>query len=79
MKVLYVVTTGAADPTRASLPLHIAANGSIEAGQDCAVALVGDGTELASQDVAAGIEGFGVPPAQELLKKLLDNQVPVYV
>ena len=79
MKVLYVATSGAADPTRASVPLHIAANGSVEAGQDCAVALVGDGTELASRDVAAGLAGVGVPPAQELLTKLLDNQVPVYV
>ena len=79
MKVLYVATSGAADPTRASLPLHIAANGSIEAGQECAVALVGDATELASRDVAVGVEGVGVPPALELLTKLVDNQVPVYV
>ncbi len=30
MKVLDLRTTGASDPTKASLPLHIAANGSIE-------------------------------------------------
>ena len=46
MKILYLATSGAVDPTRASLPLHIAANGSVAEGQDCAVALVGDGTEL---------------------------------
>jgi predicted peroxiredoxin len=79
MKVLYFATTGAADPTRASLPLHVAANGSIESGQECAVALVGDGTELASRDVAADVAGVGVPPALELLTKLIENQVPVYV
>jgi len=27
MKVLYLATAGAGDPTKASLPLHIAANG----------------------------------------------------
>ena len=32
MKVLYLATTGPGDPTKASLPLHIAANGSVEAG-----------------------------------------------
>jgi hypothetical protein len=31
MKVLYLATAGAGDATRASLPLHIAANGSVEA------------------------------------------------
>lgn len=79
MKVLYVVATGAADPTRASVPLHIAANGSIAAGQTCAIALVGDATELVSPDAAAGIEGVGVPPLQELFTKLVQNQVPVYI
>ena len=79
MKVLFLATTGASDPTKASLPLHIAANGSLEAGQECAVVLAGDATELVSRETADGVEGVGVPPARELLQKLLDNQVPVYV
>ena len=79
MKVLYLATAGAGDATRASLPLHIAANGSVEAAQECAVVLVGDATELVSEETAERVEGVGVPPARELLKKLLDNQVPVYV
>jgi predicted peroxiredoxin len=79
MKVLYLATTGVGDPTRASLPLHIAANGSVEAGQECAVVLAGDATELVSRETAEGVEGVGVPPARELVQKLLDNQVPVYV
>jgi len=79
LKVLYLATAGTADPTRASLPLHIAANGSVEAAQECAVVLAGDATELVSQDTAGRVEGVGVPPARELIQKLLDNQVPVYV
>jgi predicted peroxiredoxin len=79
MKVLHVATTGAGDPTRASLPLHIAANGSVEAGQECAVVLVGDATELVDRETAGRVEGIGVPPARELFQKLLDNQVPVYI
>ena len=79
MRILYIAAAGADDPTRASIPLHIAANGSVSEGQDCAVVLVGDATELALRERAMQIEGVGIPPVQELLQKLLDNQVPVYV
>jgi predicted peroxiredoxin len=79
MRILYLSTAGTPDPTRASIPLHIAANGSIEAGQECAVVLAGDATELASRETAEGVEGVGVPPVRDLLRKLVDNQVPVYV
>ena len=41
--------------------------------------LAGDATELASRETTEGIEGVGVPPARELLEKLVDNQVPVFV
>jgi predicted peroxiredoxin len=79
VKILYLATAGPADPTRASIPLHIAANGSVDQGQDCAVVLVGDGTELVSREKAERLEGVGIPPTKELLQKLLDNQIPVYV
>ena len=79
MKILYLVAAGTADPTRASIPLHIAANGSVAEGQECAVALVGDGTEFVSHEKAERVEGVGFAPAKELLQKLLDNGVPVYV
>ncbi|MGI8861797.1 MAG: DsrE family protein [Gaiellaceae bacterium] len=79
MKILYLASAGALDPTRASIPLHIAANGSVEEGHECAVVLVGDATELVSRDNAEQIQGVGIPPTKELLQKLIDNQVPIYV
>ena len=79
MKILYLATAGAADPTRASIPLHIAANGSVDQGQECAVVLVGDGTDLVSREKADRLEGVGIPPTRELLQKLRVNQTPVYV
>jgi predicted peroxiredoxin len=79
MKVLYLATAGTTDPTRASLPLHIAANGSVEASQNAAVVLAGDATELVAQITASGVEGVGVPPVRELLAKLVEHGVPVYV
>jgi predicted peroxiredoxin len=79
MKILYLASSGASDPTRASIPLHIAVNGSTVEAQECAIALVGDGTELALRAIAERIEGVGIPPAKELLEKLRENAVPVYV
>jgi predicted peroxiredoxin len=79
VKVLYLATAGSSDPTRASLPLHAAANGSVEIGQDCTVALAGDATELVSRATAEQLEGVGIPPVRELLQKLRDNEIPVYV
>ena len=79
VKILYLAITGASDPTRASIPLHIAVNGSVEAGQECAVVLAGDATELVSRGTAERVEGVGVPTVKVLFQKLLDHQVPVYV
>lgn len=79
MKILYLATAGSTDPTRASIPLHIAANGSVVEGQECAVVLAGDAAELVSHRSAEQIEGVGIPPARELLQKLVDNRVPIFV
>ena len=79
MKILYLATAGEGDPTRASIPLHVAANGSVAEGQDCAVALVGDATELVTRETAERLEGIGIPPLKELAQKLVENEVPVYV
>ena len=78
MRILYVAATGPDDATKASIPLHIAANGSVEAGQDCAVALAGDAVELAKRATAEAVEGVGIPPARDLLNKLRDHEVPIY-
>ena len=79
MKITYVVTTGTADATRASIPLHLAANGSLEAGQEPSIVLAGDAAELMLGDNAETTEGLGVPPVRDLLAKLRDHAVPVYV
>ena len=79
MKTLYFVTAGGTDATRASIPLHIAVNGSVEVGHDTAVVLVGDAAELLSEETANRLEGVGVPPVRELMAKLHEHGVPVYV
>jgi predicted peroxiredoxin len=79
MKFVYFVSAGTGDATRASIPLHLAANGSLEVGHDTSVVLAGDATEILLEDNAERMEGVGVPPMRELLGKLRDHSVPVYV
>jgi predicted peroxiredoxin len=79
MKITYFASAGTGDPTRASLPLHLAANGSIEVGQETAIVMGGDATELLLRNNADRLEGVGVPPARELLAKLRDHKVPVFI
>ena len=79
MKIAYFASAGAADPTRASIPLHLAANGSVEVGHETAIILGGDAAELLVGDTAQTLEGVGVPPIRDLLNKLRDHAIPVYV
>jgi predicted peroxiredoxin len=79
MKTLYLTLSGAGDPTRVSVPLHLAVNGSVERGHTVGVVLAGDATELLSADVRDRLEGVGVPPARDLFAKARQHDVPVYV
>lgn len=79
MRFLYLVSKGAGDPTLASVPVHLAVNGSAEVGHDTQVLLVGDGVEVVIENKRQAIAGLGVPPMTELLSKLKEHQIPVYV
>jgi len=79
MKFLYWVTTGASDATRASIPLHLAVNGSAEIGHDMEIILAGDAAEIILGDNASTMEGVGLPPMSELVEKILKHKIPVYV
>jgi predicted peroxiredoxin len=79
MRILITAAAGSADPTRASIPFHIAVNGCVPEGQDVHVVLAGDATELTVGDTVDRVEGVGVPPLRELVAKLVEHQVPVYV
>ena len=77
--LLIVAAAGPDDPTRASVPFHIAVNGAKPAGTEVAIALAGDAAELVKPDVIANVLGLGVPPLRELLDKCIDQDVRVYV
>ena len=77
--LLIVAATGPTDPTRASVPFHIAVNGARPAGTEVGIALAGDAAELIKPDVIANVVGLGVPPLRDLLDKCIDQEVPIYV
>lgn len=77
--LLIVASTGPQDPTRASIPFHIAANGAGPAGVVVSIALAGDAAELLKPDVIANVVGMGIPPLRDLLDKCLEQDVHVYV
>ncbi len=79
MEVLYVAASGLSDPTRASIPWHLAVNGSFEAGQSTGILLAGDASEVLRADVRDGLEGVGIPPMTELMAKARDHEIPVFV
>ena len=79
MDMLVWATAGASDPTKASLPLHLVANGCVEVGHDSALVLAGDGADLITGDTIETMEGVGIPPVRDLVAKLKEHSVPVYV
>jgi predicted peroxiredoxin len=79
MRILYLATSGAADPTRASIPLHLAVNGSLEVGHDVGIVLAGDAAEFVKSELRERLEGVGLPPVRELFAKARQHAIPVYV
>ena len=79
MRITYFASAGTGDATRASIPLHLAVNGSVEIGQETAIILGGDAAELLLADHIETLEGVGVPPVRDLVAKLRDHAVPVFV
>ena len=71
--------SGASDATRASIPFHLAVNGSVAAGHKTGVVLAGDATELLTATVRDSLEGVGVPPLRDLFADVRKHRLPVYV
>jgi predicted peroxiredoxin len=79
MAKLFVVATHATDdPTKATLAF-IAAVGAIGAGKEVTLGLVGESAYLAKAAVANSVHGVGFQPLSELIAKVVEAQVPVYV
>jgi uncharacterized protein involved in oxidation of intracellular sulfur len=71
-------TFGSDDPTRATLPF-LSASGAIEAGHEPSVGLVGEAVYLMKDYVAEQIDGVAWPPLVEIIQKVIEHEVPIYV
>lgn len=78
-KLLYVAATGPEDPTRCSIPFHLAANGAAVAGHESAVVLAGDAAELLKDAVRDAVRGVGIPPLGELFEACRTRGVRLHV
>jgi predicted peroxiredoxin len=79
VEILFISTNGSADPTKASIPWHLAVNGSVEVGQTARLVLAGDASEIVKADVRTALEGVGVPPMRDLVAKARANGVAIHV
>jgi predicted peroxiredoxin len=77
-RILYSSTYGSDDPTRASLPFHMAM-GAIEAGHEPEIALIAEATYLMKDTVADTIQGVGMPSLKDLLAHAVEHKVPIHV
>ena len=75
---LFIGTHGSEDPTKATLPFLLAV-GAIDAGHKAAIVLMGDAVVVLDDAVANSVQGVGFPPIKELIAKVVENKVPVYV
>lgn len=78
-RVLYLTFTGSQDATRASLPFHMAANGSAEVGHDIDLVIGGDAAELVKPGAIDKVQGLGVPSLRELFDKSVSKGIRIHV
>jgi predicted peroxiredoxin len=77
-KILAATTHGTDDPTKSTLPF-ITAVGAIQAGKEVAIALIGEAVYLVKEEIAKTVFGVGFPPLADLVEKVVDAGVPIYV
>lgn len=77
-KLLMIGTHATDDPTKATMPFLVAA-ASLDRGHEPGIALMGEATYIMKGNVAESIHGVGFPKLTELMAKLVEHEVPVYV
>ena len=78
-RLLYVVTHGPDDPTKACMPFHLAVNGAVPAGIEAEINLAGDATLLIQDLMIEATVPVGFPPLKELIRAAVEHDVPIYV
>jgi predicted peroxiredoxin len=76
--IVYFSTHGSDDPTRATIPFFLA-SGALEAGHQPQIILGGEAPYVMKAAITEQVRGIGVPPLKELLVRLVEHEVPIYV
>lgn len=71
-------THGSENPTKAVLPF-LSAIGAVEAGHEAAIGVVADAVVVMKDVVANAIVPVGWPPMKEVMAKVIDQKIPIYV
>lgn len=77
-KILYYGSAGSDDPTRAGFPFNFAL-GAKEAGHEPEIFLAGEATYLMKDAIVQEVYPVAMPPVREMLKKVIEQRVPIYV
>jgi predicted peroxiredoxin len=77
-KMLVVATHATDDPTRATLAF-VTVVGALGAGKEVTLALLGEGAYLAKEAIAKTVHGVGFQPLPELIEKVVEAKIPVFV
>lgn len=77
-RILYYSTSGSNDPTRAGLTFNHAL-GCLEAGHQPEIFLAGEATYLMKDPIPREIFPVAMPPLKELMAKVIEHRVPIYV
>src|SRR5687768_18571947 len=78
-RLMYIGTHGPDDPTKACIPFHLAVNGAAEAGIEAEINLAGDAAVLIQNQYIETLTPLGLPPLRELLTKIQEKGVPIFV
>ncbi len=77
--LLYIATHGPDDPTKACIPFHLAVNGAAEAGIEATINLMGDAAVLIQDRYIETLTPLGLPPLRELMAKIREKGISVYI
>jgi predicted peroxiredoxin len=55
------------------------AGGALDAGHQPAIVLLGDAVVLMNSVVADSVQGVGFPPLKEMMAKVVQAKVPIYI
>ena len=77
-QLLIIGYSGPENPTRATLPFHLA-KAAKESNKDIAIVLAADASAMANPTIRENVTGVGFPPFKELYAFAQESGVPVYI